>query len=147
TTANTSLTDTTVSPGTLYYYSVTATGSGGTSAPSAQDSGFAAPLPQPPANVSASDGTSNTSVTITWTASAFATSYTVYRSTVQGQQGASVGMTNTTGLTDTTVTPGVTYFYSVSATNVAGTSAPSTQNSGFAKPSTTSAGITNFTVL
>src|SRR4029077_9759665 len=41
TTNNVSFLDTTVTAGTLYYYTVVATGAGGSSVPSAQDSGFA----------------------------------------------------------------------------------------------------------
>ncbi len=146
TTNTTSLTDASVTPGTLYYYSVVAVGAGGKSVSSAQDSGYAAvPPPLPPTGVSASDGTSNTSVTIQWVASASATSYTVYRSTTSGQLGTSIGTTSTTTLTDTTVTPGVTYYYSVTATGVGGTSAASAQNSGFA--SSASPTIANFSAL
>src|SRR5262249_2550865 len=101
----------------------------------------------PPTGVSASDGASATSVTVTWVASANATSYTVYRSTAAGTQGASVGATNTTSLIDATVTQGVTYYYSVTATGVRGTSAPSAQDSGFAKAATTSSELTNFSAL
>ena len=133
TTSTTTLTDATVTPGVTYYYSVTATGVGGTSAPSAQDSGYAAvSLPSPPTGVSASDGSSATSVTVSWAASTNATSYTVYRSSSVGQLGTSIGTTSTTTLTDATVTPGVTYYYSVTATGVGGTSAASAQNSGYA---------------
>ena len=132
-TGTTTLIDATVTPGVTYYYSVTATGVGGTSAASAQDSGFAAVSPpSPPTGVSASDGTSSTSVTIRWTAPANATSYTVYRSATVGQLGTSIGSTGTTTLIDATVTPGVTYYYSVTATGVGGTSAASVQDSGFA---------------
>jgi hypothetical protein len=42
TTSTASLSDTSVTPGTLYYYCVVAVGSGGKSIPSAQDGGFAA---------------------------------------------------------------------------------------------------------
>jgi hypothetical protein len=43
--------------------------------------------PAVPTNVAASDGTSTTSVAVTWTAVSGATSYTVYRSTSSGVQG------------------------------------------------------------
>src|SRR5262249_42459905 len=101
----------------------------------------ASPAPLPPTGVSASDGSSTTNVTVTWNASANASSYTLFRSTTGGQQGTSIGTSATTSFTDTTVTPGVTYFYSVSATNVAGTSAPSTQDSGFAATSSTAGAL------
>ena len=92
--------------------------------------GTSAPLA--PTGVAATDGTSTSSVTVTWTASANATSYTVYRSTATGTLGASVGTTTTTSLTDSTVVPGTVYYYAVRATGVGGTSAASAQNSGYA---------------
>jgi uncharacterized protein YndB with AHSA1/START domain len=128
----TSFTDSTAVAGTVYYYAVTATGAGGTSAPSKQDAGSAAAAPAAPANVSASDGTSATSVTVTWSAVTGATSYTVYRSTSSGTLGAAIGSTNSTTLTDSNLTAGTSYYYSVVATGVNGSSAPSAQDSGYA---------------
>ena len=128
-----SFVDSTVTPGTTYYYGVTATNSGGTSALSAQNSGFAAVAPPGvPTNVAASDGTSTTSVSVTWTAVTGATSYTVYRSTSAGTQGSALGSPTAPSFVDSTVTPGTTYYYGVTATNGGGTSALSAQNSGFA---------------
>ena len=70
-----------------------------------------------PTNVAASDGTSTTSVTVTWTAVTGATSYTVYRSTTAGTQGSVIGAPSTASFVDTTPTPGTTYYYSVTASN------------------------------
>ena len=86
----------------------------------------------PPIGVAASDGTSTSSVTVTWTASTGASSYTVYRSTSSGSQGSSVGTTSLTSFTDNTPVPGTTYFYGVTATGSGGTSVLSAQDSGFA---------------
>ena len=128
-----SFVDTTMTPGLVYYYGVTATNGGGTSALSAQNSGFAAVAPPGvPTNVAASDGTSTTSVSVTWTAVTGATSYTVYRSTSAGTQGSALGSPTAPSFVDSTVTPGTTYYYGVTATNGGGTSALSAQNSGFA---------------
>src|SRR4029077_10247351 len=80
----------------------------------------------------ASDGTSTTSVTVTWTAVSGATSYTVYRSTTAGTQGSAIGTPTTASFVDTTPTPGLIYYYSVTASNSAGTSGVSAQNSGYA---------------
>jgi len=144
-TASTSFNDATATPGTVYYYGVTATGSGGTSALSAQDSGYAAvPPPPPPAaptGVSASDGTSATSVTVSWSASSGATSYTVYRSTTAGAQGSSLGTTAGTSFNDATATPGTVYYYGVTATGSGGTSALSSQDSGYAASGGGGAGL------
>jgi len=128
-----SFADTSATPGTTYYYGVTASNGAGASALSAQDSGFIALSPPGvPTNVAASDGTSTSTVTVTWTAVSGATSYTVYRSTTAGVQGTLIGSPTTNSLVDTTPTPGTTYYYGVTASNSAGTSALSTQNSGFA---------------
>ena len=71
-------------------------------------------------------------MTVTWNASAGATSYTVYRSSSLGTQGSPIGSTAATSLPDTTPVPGTTYYYGVTATGSAGTSALSAQDSGFA---------------
>ena len=62
-------------------------------------------------------------VAVAWNASTGATSYTVYRSTTQGSQGAAIGSTPSLNLTDTSVTEGTTYWYGVTASNVSGESA------------------------
>jgi len=66
-------------------------------------------------------------VTLTWDAVADAASYTVYRSTTSGQQGASIGSVAVPTLVDASLSAGTKYFYSVTASNVAGTSAPTSQ--------------------
>jgi hypothetical protein len=90
------------------------------------------PAPLRPTGVAASDGTSTSSVRVTWSASANTTSYSIYRSGTAGAQGASVGTSTSTAFTDTTPTPGVTYYYSVVAIGPGGSSAASLQDSGFA---------------
>jgi hypothetical protein len=104
-----------------------------------QGAALSGTAPLAPTGVAASNGTSATSVTVSWSASANATSYTMYRSTAAGTLGAAVGTSTTTSLTDSTVTPGVVYYYSVVATGVGGTSAPSTQVSGYAAAAGSSA--------
>jgi uncharacterized protein YndB with AHSA1/START domain len=88
--------------------------------------------PPAPTNVSATDGTSATTVTVSWSAPAAATGYSIFRSTSAGPTGTQVGTSTTTSFTDTTVTAGVLYYYSVVATNGSGSSQPSAQDSGFA---------------
>ena len=88
-------------------------GSGGTSTP-------APTAPPTPAGVIAS-ATSPTSVTVTWSASAGAASYTVLR------DGSTVGSSTSTSYTDDSVAPSTTYHYAVSAVGSSGlTSAAST---------------------
>ena len=70
----------------------------------------------------------NAAVNLSWNASAGATSYNVYRSTTSGGEGSTpIGTSTSTGFTDTGLTNGTTYYYTVSATNSAGTSAQSSE--------------------
>ena len=88
-------------------------------------------LPSPPTNVSASDGTYVDRVGVTWTASAIATSYAVYRATYPYNSfAASLGATTGTAYNDTTATPGVRYYYWVKASNAYGTSGFSAYGTG-----------------
>ena len=92
------------------------------------------PVPPPitPTGVSATNGTSANSATVSWITSTNATSYTVYRSSSSGTLGSSVGTTNTASLTDFTVVPGTLYYYAVVATGDGGDSPPSPQVTGYA---------------
>ncbi len=82
--------------------------------------------PAPPTGLTATAG--NAAVTLNWSASAGATSYNVYRGTTPGGEGSTpiaTGITTTSYLD--AVPNGVTYYYRVSATNNAGTSALSSE--------------------
>jgi poly(3-hydroxybutyrate) depolymerase len=81
-------------------------------------SGYSVSIPSTPTGL-AVQSTNNTSVALTWTAVSGATSYNVFRNGVQ------VGTSNTNAYTDTGLTANTTYTYTVSATNVKGTSAQS----------------------
>jgi kumamolisin len=78
--------------------------------------------PSAPTGLTATPG--NSSVTLSWAASAGATSYNVYRGTSPGGEGSTAIISDITATTytDSTVTNGVTYYYEVSATNSVGTS-------------------------
>jgi len=93
--------------------------------------GGSAPGIAAPTNVNASDGTSTAGVSISWSASANATGYTIYRSTNFGTQGSAIGTSPTTGFVDAAASPGTTYYYGVTASGASGTSALSAQDSGF----------------
>ena len=82
--------------------------------------------PSPPANVSAKAQTA-TSVLITWSASATATSYQIFRRDPGGSV-APVGTSNTLQFTDSTAGATTSYLYSVRAVNAAGASADSAQD-------------------
>jgi xyloglucan-specific exo-beta-1,4-glucanase len=129
TTSSSSYTDTTALNGTTYLYQVTAVNTGGEGQPSSQSSGVtpSAPviLPAAPSGVAATRNA--VQVTVTWTAVMAATSYNVYRSTTQGQQGTMIGSNTIANFVDATVLDGTTYYYQVSAVNSAGESALSAE--------------------
>lgn len=121
-------------PGRLYWYRVKACNALGCSAFSPSDSGFtSATVPDPATGVSASDGTYDNRVLVTWTAAAGAATYEVHRSTTEGGAYTKLGDTTTTSYSDTTVTVGTTYWYKVTACNAAGCSAFSVPDSGYAQ--------------
>lgn len=76
-------------------------------------------------NATASPG----SVALAWSAVADATAYSIRRSTTPGGPYVEVGVSNTNGFTDTTVTNGVTYHYVVAARIAAGDGVPSAEAS------------------
>jgi Malectin domain/Fibronectin type III domain len=79
----------------------------------------------------------NGSVALTWTASTGATSYSIYRGTASGGEGATpVGTATSNSFTDTGLANGTTYYYTITASNSAGTSAHSSEV--HATPTTTS---------
>jgi outer membrane protein assembly factor BamB len=121
---STSFTDTTVTNGTKYFYVVSAQNAAGESANSnevsATPTGGATP---PPAPTLATPTAGNNQVSLSWSASAGASTYNVKRTLTSGANYAVVasGLT-ATSFTDTTVTNGTKYFYVVSALNTAGES-------------------------
>lgn len=123
-------------PGTTYYYVVTAVNSVGESAASAQVSAMpnsAPAIPSAPIGVSAVGGANQ--VTISW-ATVSGLTYNIYWSTTSG-------VTPATGARITSATSpyvqsgliaGTTYYYVVTAVNSAGESAPSAQVSATTAP-------------
>ncbi|MGO8670756.1 MAG: glycoside hydrolase family 3 C-terminal domain-containing protein, partial [Capsulimonadaceae bacterium] len=97
-----------------------------------------ASAPSTPTNLTATAG--NAQVSLSWTASSGATSYSVYRGTASGAESATAiasGVT-TTSYTNTGLTNGTAYFYKVAAVNANGTSALSTEASATPSASTSS---------
>ena len=81
----------------------------------------------------AASAASSSQINLTWTASAGATSYTIYRATSSaGPFTTSVGTSTTPSFSNTGLTAATAYYYQVSASNTAGTSA----NSGTATATT-----------
>jgi fibronectin type 3 domain-containing protein len=117
TTTGSTFTDTGLTNGKTYFYFVQGFnpvgGSPNSNEVSAVPGGAATP-PAAPGGLVATAG--DGSVSLTWNASAGATSYSVYRGT------AVVGTTASPSFTDTGLTNGTTYSYKVTASNAAGTS-------------------------
>ena len=83
-------------------------------------------LPSDPTNLTGVAG--NGRVTLSWTASARATAYKVYRGTAFDSEATTAIATVTTpAYTDTSVTNGTLYFYEVAATNTVGISGDTNQ--------------------
>ena len=90
-------------------------------------------LPPPaPQNLSASDGSSPDFVQITWAAAPRASTYQLYRSDYEGELGVALnGPLSVTSYEDRSAVPGVSYWYTVIASNQFGDSDPSNSDSGF----------------
>jgi hypothetical protein len=134
TTPSTTYDDTTASVGKTYYYWVKASNSYGTSGFSAYNTGYRSDgRPPAPTNLQASDGAYPGWVRVTWTASSWATSYTVYRATSPSRwvKKVAIGTTPSTTYDDTTASVGKTYYYWVKASNSYGTSGFSASNTGY----------------
>src|SRR5208283_1152785 len=136
----TAYSDTGLTNGTKYYYKVAAVNGGGTSALSAEAS--ATPEPSAPAAPTGLTATASSgSVTLNWTASSGATSYSVYRGTSAGGESPTALATGITSASysDNSVTNGTIYYYKVAAVNGSGTSALSAETSATPQPSAPSA--------
>ena len=132
----TSFSDTALTNGTTYYYTVAAVNSAGISPQSVEASATpAATVPSAPLSVTAS--AANGSVSLSWTVPATdggsaITSYDIYRSTTKGGEGGTPYATPTgtgTSFTDSAVTNGTTYYYTVAAVNSVGVSPQSAEAS------------------
>jgi fibronectin type 3 domain-containing protein len=125
----TTFTDTGLTNGTTYFYNVAANNAVGVSPDSNEVSVTPAAtvtVPPTPTGLAATAG--NGSVALTWAAAAGATSYSIYRGTASGAEGATaVGTATSTSFTDGGLTNGTTYYYTITASNSAGTSAHSAE--------------------
>lgn len=120
-------TDTTVTNGTTYYYVVSAVNTAGESGNSGEVSAMPQPIPVIPTGVSAAAG--NLQISMSWTASPGATSYSIWRGAAAGGEGNTAYSTvnNGNGFTDTGLQSGATYYYQVSASNSTGSSVRSAE--------------------
>ena len=136
TTGALSCTVTGLTTGNAYYFVVEATNIAGFSAPSTElRTTPGIELPAAPTGLTVTATTVNPSagsgtVTLAWDASATATGYNVYLGTTSGGEDTTAAPACSTGALSCTVTgltTGITYYFVVEATNIAGFSAPSTE--------------------
>lgn len=112
-----------VTNGTRYYYRVRAVNASGMSAlsPEASAMPLSAPPPQAPLNLKATPASGQ--VTLTWSPSQNATSYSVFRGTSSNAQSSTaIATVNSPTYVNTGLTNGTTYFYKVRAIGPNGTS-------------------------
>jgi hypothetical protein len=120
--------DATVTNNVTYYYVVSAVNAAGQSANSTEASVIPDPtitIPPIPTGIAAAPA--DAKVTLTWTASNGATTYSVKRATTTGGPYQQVATPASPSYTDSAVTDGTTYYYVVSAVDSAGASANSVQ--------------------
>ena len=119
---------------TQYYYVVQAMYNGSASANSAEVT--ATTTPNAPGSVTAT--AASASVSLTWSASTGATSYTVLKSLVSGGPYLKAGSPTSTSLTVGGLTPGAMYYFVVTANNAGGASGYSSEASAMPLPGMTS---------
>jgi fibronectin type 3 domain-containing protein len=125
----TSYTDTQLSPGTTYYYKVSAYNSTGESAQSSSSS--ATTIPAAPTNVYATYHSSVNTISVSWDPVNGATGYKVYRNANAYGTYDYVGTTQSTSYTDNnSISSGTTYYYTVSAYNASGDGPRSYESDG-----------------
>ena len=121
-----SYTNTGLTNGTTYYYVVTTvTTTGEESSYSSQ--AYATPIAPPSAPTGLLVQLGNTQATLSWSASATATSYNVKRSTVNGNGYSTVGTVTGLSFNDSGLVNNTTYYYVISALNAGGESPNSSQ--------------------
>jgi len=124
----TTFTDTALSDGTAYFYEVTAVNAGNEGLASNEVS--ATPevaVPSAPTDLTSTAG--NAQVSLSWSASAGASSYNLYRGTSSGGETLLQSGIAGTSFIDTSVSNGTTYFYEVTAVNAGGESLASNETS------------------
>ncbi len=122
TTGNTSFTPGTLTAGTTYYWSVTATNANGSTASTTWSFTTQVPVPATPAGLSPAGATGvSVSPTLMWSPSAGATSYAVYFG--NSASPSLVGTVAGTSFAPGTLSNNTTYYWSVTATNAAGSAA------------------------
>ena len=134
------LIDTALTNLTTYYYVVSAVNANGESADSIQVSATTQFPDAPPAPTGLTATASDGQVSLSWSASSGATSYNVKSSTTSGGSYTTVMNVATTNFVATGLTNGTTYYFVVSALNMGGESANSSETN--ATPRAVVSGLT-----
>ena len=122
--------DASLTNGTKYFYVVSALNSAGESANSSEVNATpTAPANAPPTPTNLQANAGDAQVSLTWSASTGATSYSVQRSTTSGGPYSQIATPSTNSYLDSGMANGTTYYYVVAAVNAAGQSANSSQAS------------------
>jgi fibronectin type 3 domain-containing protein len=127
---STSYDDASASPCASYCYKVRACGTCGCGEYSLEDAGSTAGSPAAPTTLSASDGTYNNKVVLTWGSVSGATKYEVYRAPTCGGTYSKLAEAGVTSYEDLSVSPISSYCYRVKACNTCGCSSYSSEDSG-----------------
>lgn len=130
--SGTSYPDTAVTNGTTYYYVVMATGTGGAFSADSNEASATPNIATTPATPTGLTVTAyDQCAVITWNRSSGASGYNLAMSTTSGGPYTSIGSSLPPDpFVVTTLTNGTTYYFVVTASNTAGTSAASSQVSG-----------------
>lgn len=119
-------------PNVIYEYRIKSVNSIGSSIDySAPDEGSVLPPPAVPSGLSASDGSSWSSIFLRWDSVENASSYHIYRQG-PGEELTQIGSAISNNYDDRTINSGLIYSYCVKSNNLAGTSDCSTTDTGYA---------------
>jgi xyloglucan-specific exo-beta-1,4-glucanase len=117
--------------GGLFITVLAACGGGGGGSTNGTSGGSSSTTPAAPGSPSGLTVTAgDNATTLNWSAVTGAVSYSVYRSTTPGTQGAKLATSTSTSYVDTSAANGTTYYYQVTAGNATGESAASSQSPG-----------------
>ncbi|MBP7830352.1 MAG: autotransporter-associated beta strand repeat-containing protein [Kiritimatiellae bacterium] len=141
TVAGTSQVVTGLTADTTYYYRVRAVGGGSCVSVngSTQSVTTSATAPSTPTGLAASDGSTTAHVALSWDDNSNEDGYVIWRNTVNTFASSTAiysNEENVVAYNDTGATPGQLYYYWVTASNSAGSSAESTSDSGYRKLAT-----------
>ena len=117
-----------------YYFEVAAASAYGVSANSNEASAMT--VPAAPTGVTVASQNTAGSLTVSWMASAGASSYSLFQGTTSGGEGSTAAKSAVAGTTATLtgLSAGQQYFFTVTATDAGGSSTPSTEASGTVIP-------------